>query len=66
MHFHTRGIGVPPLAAALLSSPSGYAGVTDTTSTSAATIDEGHTGGTSDQPSSNDDVGEAGLSTTSR
>jgi hypothetical protein len=46
---------------ALLTPPSGCAGATDTVSTSAVTASKGHTCGTSDQPSSNDRAGEAGL-----
>jgi hypothetical protein len=41
-------------------------GATGTTSTSTLTAGEGCTGGTSDQPSSNDHVGEVGLLATSR
>jgi hypothetical protein len=51
---------------ALLASPSGYTGATDTASTSAVTTGESHTGGTSDQPSSNDHTGETGLPATDR
>jgi hypothetical protein len=54
--------GVP----ALLASPSGCTGATNTASTSAAVTSEGHTGGTSGQPSSDDHAGEAGLPTTDR
>jgi hypothetical protein len=42
--------------------PSGYAGATGTTSTSAVTVGKGRTGGTSGQPSFDDHMGEAGLS----
>jgi hypothetical protein len=52
--------GVPPL----LTSSSGCAGATYTTSTSIVTAGEGHTGGTSGQPSSDDHTGKAGLLTT--
>jgi hypothetical protein len=62
----TRGSSVPTLPAALVTSLSGNAGATDTASTSAVAIGEGHTDGTSDQPSSDDHVGEAGLPASSR
>jgi hypothetical protein len=41
--------------------PSGYAGVTDNASTSAAATSEGRTSGPSGQPPSNDHAGEAWL-----
>jgi hypothetical protein len=46
---------------ALLISPSGCVGAIGTAPTSAVAAGEGRTGGTSDQPSSNDHAGEAGL-----
>jgi hypothetical protein len=46
---------------ALLMSPSGCAGAIGTAPTLAVAAGEGRTGGTSDQPSSNDHAGEAGL-----
>jgi hypothetical protein len=58
----SRGTGAPTL----LTLPSGCAGATGTASTSVVTTDKGHTSGTSDQPSSDDHVGEAGLLATSR
>jgi hypothetical protein len=49
-----------------IASPSGCAGATGTTSTSTVTVGEGHTSGTFGQPSSDDHVGETGLSATGR
>jgi hypothetical protein len=46
----THGSSVPALPAALLASPSGCAGATDTASTSAAATGEGRTSGLSGQP----------------
>jgi hypothetical protein len=57
----THGSGVTALPAVVLTSPSGYTGDTNTTSTLAVTADEGRTGGTSGQTSSDDDAREAGL-----
>jgi hypothetical protein len=57
----TRGPGALP--APLLALPSGYVRATDTTSTSAVTVGEGHTGSTSGESSSDDHEGEAGLPT---
>jgi hypothetical protein len=54
----SRGSDVP----ALLTSPSGYVGATGTASTSAITVGEGRTSGTSGQPSSDDHTGETGIS----
>jgi hypothetical protein len=48
-------------SSALLASPLGCARATVTASTSAVAVDEGCTSGTSDQSSSNDHAGEAGL-----
>jgi hypothetical protein len=53
----SHGTSVP----ILLVSPSGCAGATGITSTSAVAVGEGHTGGTSGQPSSDDHAGEARL-----
>jgi hypothetical protein len=58
----SRGSGIP----VQLTSPSGCAGVTVTTPTSAVTAGEGRTGGTFGQPSSDDHVGEMRLPTTDR
>jgi hypothetical protein len=58
----TRGTDVP----ALLVSPSGCVGATGTASTSAVADDEGRTGGTYGQPSSDDHVSKAGLLATGR
>jgi hypothetical protein len=60
----THGTSVPALPAALVASPLGYVGSTDTASTSKVTTVEGRTGGTSSQPSSNDHAGEARLPAT--
>jgi hypothetical protein len=49
---------------ALLALPSGCTGATDTASTSAVAAGEGHTGGTSSQPSSDDHTDETGLPAT--
>jgi hypothetical protein len=57
----TRGSGISGLPAKLLALPSGYAGATDTSSTSAVATDKGRIGGSSDQPSSDDHAGEEGL-----
>jgi hypothetical protein len=57
----TRGSSVPTLPAALLVSPLGCARAIGTASTSAVATGEGRTGGSSDQPSFDDHVGEAGL-----
>jgi hypothetical protein len=62
----TRGSGIPALPATLLMSPSGYTRATGTASTSAIAADEGCTDGTSDQTSSDDHAGEAGLPATNR
>jgi hypothetical protein len=53
----SRGSGNPEL----LTSPSSYTGATSTATTSAVVTSEGRTGGTSGQPSSDDNAGEAGL-----
>jgi hypothetical protein len=53
----SRGPGIPALPAALLASPSGCAGGTDTTSISTTATDNGP----SSQPPSNDHAGEAWL-----
>jgi hypothetical protein len=62
----TRGSDVPDLPIALLVSPSGCMGATGTASISEVAIGEGHSGGTSGQPSSDDQMGEAGLLATDR
>jgi hypothetical protein len=62
----THGPSIPALPIALLTSPSGYAGAIGTTPTSAVTVDEGRTDGTSDQSSSDDHAGEARLLATDR
>jgi hypothetical protein len=53
----SRGYGVP----ALLTSPSGCVRATGTASNSAVAVSKAHTDDTSDQPSSDDHAGEAGL-----
>jgi hypothetical protein len=53
--------GSRALLAALLTSPSGCARATGTTSTSAVVAREGRTDGTSEQSSSDDHAGEVGL-----
>jgi hypothetical protein len=62
----TCGSDVPALPAALLTLPSSCAGATSTASTSVVTVDEGNTGGTSGQPSSDDHADEVGLSASDR
>jgi hypothetical protein len=57
----SRGIDVPALPTTLLASPSSYAGAIGTASTLVVTVGEVCIGGTSDQPSSDDHAGEAGL-----
>jgi hypothetical protein len=62
----TRASDVLAVPAALLASPSGCVGATGTASTSTIIDGEGRIGGTSDQPSSDDHVGEAGLPASDR
>jgi hypothetical protein len=57
---------IPAIPAALLASPSGYAGATGTASTSAVATSKGYTGGLSGQPSSDDHAGEAGVPASDR
>jgi hypothetical protein len=57
----TRDYGVTALPVALLASPSGCTGATDTTSTSAVATGEGCTSGSSGQCSYDDHTGEVGL-----
>jgi hypothetical protein len=62
----THGSDVLALPVALLASPSSYVRATDIASTSSVTVDEGRTGGSSSQPSSDDHVSKAGLPTFGR
>jgi hypothetical protein len=58
--------GPRALLAPLLTSPTGYARATGTTSTSTVTIGEGPTSGTSGQSSFDDHVGESGFPASTR
>jgi hypothetical protein len=58
VHDSARGSDVP----ALLASPLGYVGATSTASTSAIATGKGRIGGTSGQPSFDDNVGESKAS----
>jgi hypothetical protein len=60
------GPGVPALPVVLLTSPSGYVGVTGIASTSVVTAVKGRTGGSSCQPSYDDHAGEEGLPASGR
>jgi hypothetical protein len=58
--------GVLALPTALLTSPSDFTGATSIASTSAVTSNEGRTSSSSDQHSSDDHTGEAGLPTSNQ